>query len=248
MSICNYIAIRADAIIAIHACYGAGVSLVMCTVENREKITMAALPDTLDELMSACLTEGAYCVAGGRELYMEVMDSSSGLVWMSAAPVTEQDFNALEFDPPLVKVGIAPAAMDSAAFQYSPEAPGKPVQQRLIDGRLYINVAAPVARTLPKIPGGPLEIAVDKAHVVGFDAGRSVTIMSLPEGDFVELVGHGSGDHSLVLPQGAALRRIELTRPWVVTLPTPTRAFFWFGESMRSFQGPVTLPEAGQCD
>ena len=29
-----------------------------------------------------------------------------------------------------------------------------------------------------------------------------------------------------------------------VTLLTPTRTFFWLGESMRSFQGPVTLPEA----
>lgn len=207
---------------------------------------MAAMPNSLDELMSACLTEGAYCVAGGRDLYMEVMDTSNGLVWMSAAPVTAQDFNALEIGAPLVKLGIAPAAMDGAAFQYSPQAPGQPVRQRLIDGRLYINVAAPLARIAPETAGGPLEISVDKAHVVGFDAGRSVAVMSLPEGDYVELVGDDTGDHRLVLPQGAMLRRIELTRPWVLTLPTPTRAFFWFGESMRSFQGPVTLPETGQ--
>jgi len=87
-----------------------------------------------------------------------------------------------------------------------------------------------------------MEISVNKAHVVGYDAGRSVAVISLPEGDFIELVGDDSRDHCLVLPEGATLRRIELSQPWVVTLPTPTRTFFWFGESMRSFQGPVTLP------
>jgi hypothetical protein len=67
-------------------------------------------------------------------------------------------------------------------------------------------------RVLPASPGGPLEISVNKAHVIGFEA-------------------------------VATLRRIELSQPWVVTLPTPTRTFFWLGESMQSFQGPVTLPE-----
>jgi len=37
---------------------------------------------------------------------------------------------------------------------------------------------------------------------------------------------------------------VSLARPWVVSLPTPTRTFFWFGGSMRSFQGPVPLPAA----
>jgi hypothetical protein len=46
-----------------------------------------------------------------------------------------------------------------------------------------------------------------------------------------------------VLPEGGSLRRIDLAEPWVVALPTPTRTFFWLGETMRSFQGPVTLPE-----
>lgn len=50
----------------------------------------------------------------------------------------------------------------------------------------------------------------------------------------------------LMFPEGAVLWRIELSQPLVVTLPTPSRAFFWFGKSMRSFQGPVTLPETGE--
>jgi hypothetical protein len=70
-----------------------------------------------------------------------------------------------------------------------------------------------------------------------------VAILSLPEGDFVEVVGDGSADESRVLPEGGVLKRIELSQPWVLSLPTPSRTFFWFDGSMRSFQGPVTLPD-----
>ena len=98
-------------------------------------------------------------------------------------------------------------------------------------------------QTPPAVSGGPIEISVDKAHVIGFAAGRAVAVLSLPEGNFVEVVGDASADETLVLPQGASLRRMDLKQPWVVSLPTPTRTFFWFGKDLRSFQGPVTLPE-----
>jgi len=208
----------------------------------KEHYPVNAARETLDALLRDTLQDGGYAVAGSRDLYMEVMDTATGLVWMTAAPVQMADFEALELEASLVKVGIASAPMDRAAFQYSPGAPDAPVRERVIDGRLYINVAAPLAQTPPALPGGPVEISVDKAHVVGFEAGRSVAVLSLPEGDFVELVGDSSADESLVLPAGGVLRRVELSRPWVVALPTPTRTFFWFGESMRSFQGPVSLP------
>lgn len=205
---------------------------------------MTGSTKTLDQMMRENLQAGGYAVVGGRDLYMEVMDTATGLVWMSAAPVQAADFEALELEPSLVKVGIARAPMDRAAFQYSPGTPGSPVRERLINGRLYINVAAPMEKTPPTLTGGPIRISVNKAHMIGFKAGRTVTILRLPEGDFVEVVGEDTADESLVLPQDGELMRIELSRPWVVSLPTPTRTFFWFGESMRSFQGPVTLPES----
>jgi len=171
------------------------------------------------------------------------MDTTTGLVWMTAAPVQQADFESLELDETLLKVGCARSSMDRAAFQYSPAAPGEPVQERVINGRLYINVAAPLKNTPSSIPNGPVEISVDKAHVIGFEAGRSVAVLTLPEGNFVEVVGENATDASLILPEGGTLNRLTLTRPWLVPLPTPTRTFFWFGKSLRSFQGPVTLPE-----
>ncbi|MFT4520945.1 MAG: hypothetical protein ACI9JM_003355 [Halioglobus sp.] len=53
---------------------------------------------------------------------MEVMDTSTGLVWMSAAAVEMSDYETLEIEGPLRKVGCAQASMDSAVFQYSPAA------------------------------------------------------------------------------------------------------------------------------
>jgi hypothetical protein len=204
---------------------------------------MSQAANDLDHLMLDGLQDGGYVVSGGRELFMEVMDTTTGRVWMSAAPVKMADFEALALEESLMKVGIARASMDRAAFQHSPGSPGEPVLQRVIDGRLYINVAVPREQIPASVPRGPMEISVDKAHVIGFEAGRTVSVMSLPEGDFVELVGDDSRDQSLVLPPGSALKKIELSRPWVVSLPTPTRTFFWFGKNLRSFQGPVTLPE-----
>ena len=104
---------------------------------------MNSIRQDLDATMREQLQDGGYLVEGGRDLFMEVMDPTTGLVWMSAAPVTRHDFNTLELEKPLVKVGIARASMDSAAFHRSPGAPDEPVLQRTIDGRLYINVAEP---------------------------------------------------------------------------------------------------------
>lgn len=203
---------------------------------------MSTATESLAKLIGERLPEGGFAVSGGRDLYMEVMDTTTSLVWMSAAPVKVADFEALQPEETLVKVGIARAPMDRAAFQYSPGAPDEPVRERVIDGRLYINVAAPEERIPPTQPGGPMEISVNKAHIIGFEAGRSVSILTLPEGNFVEVVGDADEDDSRVLPQGGSLQQIELAQPWIVSLPTPTRTFFWIGESMRSFQGPVTLP------
>lgn len=208
----------------------------------KEHYRMSSSAKTLDEIVQDSLRGGGYAVPGERGLHMEVIDTATGQVWMSAAPVLQAEFEALELEPPLAKVGIGRAAMDRAAFQYSPGAPGEPVRERMIDGRVYINVAAPQAQKLPAVPGGPIEISVDKAHLIGFEAGRSVTILRLPEGDFVEVVGDASLDQTLVLPRGGSLHQFNLEQPWVISLPNPTRTFFWLGKKLRSFQGPVTLP------
>jgi hypothetical protein len=138
---------------------------------------MSTKQPALEQLMNQYLPEGSFTVTGGRALFMEVKDNTTNRVWMSSSPVQVSDFEALELDESLTKVAIAMASMDQAAFQHSPDAPDKPVRERIIDGRHYINVATPMEIIPPQEPGGALEISVNKAHVIGFDAGRSIAIL-----------------------------------------------------------------------
>lgn len=198
---------------------------------------------SLQTLMEEQLPEGGVAIPGGRDPHIEVIEVATGRVWMSVEPATQQDYQALleQLDESLRGIGIGAAAMDAALFQYSPDGEGEPVRERMIGGRRFINVAIPGDRT--PLPGGMMEIMVNKAHVLGYEAGRTLTILSLPEGDFVGVVGTVENDHLLTLPEGASLKQIELKQPWIVPLPTPTKTIWHFSAQMRSFQGPVTLPK-----
>ena len=206
---------------------------------------MSTYPKTLTVAMSELLQAGSVLVGAERSLHMEVVEKATGLVWMTVEPVTPPDFESLELDDSLAKVGIGQASMDSAAFLYSPGAPDEPVRERRINGLRYINVAQPMTPKPPAQKGEPVQIMVNKAHVVGYKVGRRVRILSLEGNDYVEVVGDSNTDDTLLMPQGGILRSIDLQHPWVVALPNPTRTFFWFDGSLRSFQGPVTLPNQG---
>ena len=197
---------------------------------------------SLKNLMQEQLSEGGIAVPYGRNSHMEVVEAATGRVWMGVEPANQQDYDLLlkELDDSLRGVGVGDASMDAAVFRHSPNGEGEPVQERSIAGRQFIHVAIPGKPIVD--PGGLMQVRVNKSHVVGYEAGRSLTIMSLPEGDFVEVVGNAEYDEDLPLPDKARLRTVELQAPWVVTLPSPTVAFFYFGSGMRSFQGPVTLP------
>jgi len=198
----------------------------------------------IEAMIKTELSPCGCAVSGGSELFMEVLDTSTGLYWMSAAAIEQEDFDRLEVDEPLLKFGCALASMDAAAFQSSPGAPDGSVMERIISGQKFINVAAVIESTPPTAPGSPMAALVNKEHVIGFRAGRSLAVMTLDGEDYVELVGSPDADSTLTLPSGAELRSIELTEPLVVHLPTPTRAYFWLDAGMRSFQGPVVLPAA----
>ena len=197
---------------------------------------------SLQDLMKAELPEGGVAIPPGCNSHMEVIEVATGRVWMSVEPATQEDYEALleVLDESLAPVGLGAAVMDAALFQYSPNAEGEPVRERTIGGHRFINVAIPGDRS--SLPGGMMQMMVNKAHVVGFEAGRTLTILSLPEGDFVEVVGSAENDDQLPLPEGASIKTIELHEPWIVPLPTPTTTLWDFSSGLRSFQGPVTLP------
>jgi hypothetical protein len=198
---------------------------------------------SLQGLMQEALPEGGFFAPVSANYYMEVTDRSTGLVWMSNMPVTAQQYEELEVEAPLAKTLFARGSMDAFAFFHSPGLPEHPLRERVISGLRCINVAAMGGVTPPSDSHGPLEAMVEKAHMLGFEAGRRLTILSLPDGDYVGTLGEPDADDSLVLPEGATLKEVSINSPLIVELPNPTRCFFWGlgGGELRSFQGPVTL-------
>ncbi len=200
---------------------------------------------SLHSLMQEALPEGGFFAPVSDNHYMEVTDRSTGLVWMSKTPVTAQQYEEMEVEAPLAKTLFARGSMDAYSFLHSPGMPGHPLRERVIAGLRFINVAAMGKVTPPSDSRGPLEAMVEKAHMLGFEAGRRLTILSLPDGDYVGTLGEPDADDSLVLPEGATLKEVATSSPLLVELPNPTRCFFWGlgGGDLRSFQGPVTIKQ-----
>jgi hypothetical protein len=178
---------------------------------------------------------------GAGDLFMEIQNMETREVWLCCEPTTEARFARMDPSPPFVKSGYGRASMDRAAFAHSPQKPGELVAMDC-DGEPFRHVATPFGFVSPASGDGPVQATVDKHHLLGFDAGREVTAMELDGMSFIEVVGSGEYDEDRTLPQGARLQRHRLAEPFVVQLPAPTTAFFWFGERLRSFQGPVDLP------
>jgi hypothetical protein len=82
---------------------------------------MKSVDQLLDAAMREKLQESGFAVQGGRDLFMEVMDTATGLVWMSAESVERADFESLELEWPLVKIGIARAPMDRTGTSRRPD-------------------------------------------------------------------------------------------------------------------------------
>ena len=196
----------------------------------------------LESLMLESLSEGGAMVGGGgQDRYMEIVETSTGKVWMCLEPVSKDDFQNLNPGGEYKPLGTAKASMDAALFNKSPQSDDR-VEIREISGHRFAHVASPGEFKLPENGVGPAECLVEKSHVIGFAAERPISVMRFDSETFIELIGDDRFDSELALPEGAYLEQLKFTQPIVVDLPTPTRTFWWFDKG-RSFQGPVELPE-----
>lgn len=195
---------------------------------------------TLSALMQEALPEGGVLLPEQRE-HMDIMDETTADVWMTIDAVTQQQFDECPLADNWRKVGRAAGAMDQALFRHSPDAEELPVRNQLINGLRFINVARPAAPSLS--PSGLIEITVNKAHVLGFEAGRQLSVLRFSDQCFVEVVGDDANDDKMPLANGAGIEKINLNQPWVVELPQPTTTLWVFKPELRSFQGPIELPK-----
>lgn len=198
----------------------------------------------LAKRMEEALGEGGCAVEGAKGNYMEIVEEATGNVWMAMKPASQDDLDSLKIPEGFRKTGVGAAAMDAAGFLHSPDRPGQPAETMDIDGWKFCSNAMVVDMVPSDIEGAPVKVLVNKAHVLGYEAGRNISIMETPDGDFIEVVGDSADDANLVLPEGATLRRQKLEMPLVISLPVPAQTYFWFNPGkLRSFQGPVELPK-----
>ena len=203
---------------------------------------MSVALDTKFDAAAEALGPSAIVAKGSAgELFMEIMNTADRNVWARFEPVTEDQHKALKVEPPFIKSLFCAVAVDRAAFAHSPDTPGQ-FQSMECDGLVFHQNARPGEMIPSDIADGPMRVTVHKHHLVGFEAGRELVVMDYDGEQFIEMTGTSDKDDNLVLPEGASLRVITLDDPFVVMLPAPTTAFFWMGDTMRSFQGPIDLP------
>jgi hypothetical protein len=200
------------------------------------------MSETLDARFEAAvkaLGPTATTVRGGAgDLFMEIQNPETRETWMCCEPVTKERISRMKPAAPFVKSGYGLASMDRAAFAHSPQNPDEFTAMDC-GGEPFRHVATPLDIVPPAAEGGPMRVTVDKHHLLGFDAGRELAVLELDGKSFIEVIGSSEYDEELVLPDGAWLQRRPVAEPLVLMLPEPTTTFFWFGEEMRSFQGPV---------
>lgn len=184
---------------------------------------------------------------GHDDLHGELFEMETGRVWLAQAPMTREQYEALELPDGWTRTGIGESVADAAYFSRSPGAAADgPVETREIGGVRFSFVARPGA---PEMPArGVFVLDVDKHHHLLYRAGKTIEIMTFGDGaDYVPLVRKavmgGRGPEVLtrprVLPDGWSVRTVTLSKDLVVDLPAPTRVcFFTCGDS---FQGPLHL-------
>lgn len=181
------------------------------------------------------------------DLHGEVMDTATGLVWLAQAPISQDQYDALELPEGFVKTGIGEAVADAAYFSRSPGADGDgPLEVREIGGLRFAAVARPGAPDSPV--SGLFVLPVHKHHRLFYAAGRTIEVMDCGDGaDYLPLVRNAvmagrrrsSTPRPRLLPEGWSVRTVTLAKDLVVDLPAPTRVtFFTSGDS---FQGPLDL-------
>ncbi|MFQ3322835.1 MAG: hypothetical protein ACI90U_000647 [Pseudomonadales bacterium] len=188
----------------------------------------------------------------GLSIYGEIMDLSTGNVWLCQQAFTAEEYNALTPPEGFIKSGAGRSSHDAAFFRRPPMAKMEgPLDTIEVDGRTFSHVAIPgqVDPNFDYATDGLLAVEVNKHHSVMFSKGRSLEILSRGDGmDYVPQTSEVvaglpgmpvSGSAVRVLPKGWTVREVTLKEDLFVDIPFPAKVCFF--TSGYSFHGPLTL-------
>lgn len=181
---------------------------------------------------------------GGLDWFAEIRQNNTGEVWLCQRPITMEVFAKLQLPEGFSRTGVGRAAHDAAYFRRSPGAEvDGPLETLEIDGWTFSRVAKP-----GMLESGFIDVIVlpvYKYHIVQFNAGRTIEILTMEDGqDYVPNVTELSGmfhktTKERVLPKGWTVRKETLHQDLIVEIPCPARVCFF--KSGHGFHGPVVM-------
>lgn len=186
-------------------------------------------------------SEGAWRSTG-----FEIVDGQGGIAWM-AVEMTEAEFAALELPTGWIS---NPRDLDASfgEFLRSPDQTEEGVFDELdLLGHQWRHVATLSDRGQPVGDDGLLtRTTVDKHHRLTYEAGRTMTTLTSPEGEtYLRITRDPARTQDVpTLPEGWRLDAVTPTERTVVVLPNPTTLLRTDNED--AFQGPVDLEEGGR--
>ena len=140
--------------------------------------------------MTSQRPHGVTPITDSREPHGELIETSTGRAWISLAPMTQEDYEALPLPPAFKHVALGRTAMDEHWFTRSPDqGEDGPMALREIGGHPFGHCARALERSHPFGPSGPQAVRVEKHHGGCFSKGRRVPFLVDSDGRrFVHIV------------------------------------------------------------
>jgi len=168
------------------------------------------------------------------------------IVWISTEP-TQEAFDAIEVDPGWIKNQPREGEPDDGYFTRSPDATEDgPMITAELHGYTWQHNATVVAFNQAVDSEGLLVLnMVEKFHHVGWDAGRTLVVLTSPEGEHFVRISRDANrtEETHALPSGWTLTETVTSDELWIELPNPTYNYRALNED--SYQGPVGATDVG---
>lgn len=168
------------------------------------------------------------------------MDDGTLRAWISADPMTLEEFEAIELPDNWFKNQPRETSVDGGQFFGSPGADGVTVYEEYF-GHRWFHSATVIEVGVPVDDEGLLSGAiVEKAHEISYTAGSTVIALVSPDGDTYVRIGRDAGRTSddPTLPAGWEIVEMDVPDGYTTLLPDGTLVIRT--DNQDSFQGPVS--------
>jgi hypothetical protein len=170
---------------------------------------------------------------------LERMDDGTLRAWVSADPMTLEQFEAIDLPVNWIKNQPRESSVDGGNFAASPGADEIVYEEYF--GFRWFHSATVVEVGVPVDDEGLLSGAlVEKVHEISYEPGSTVIALVSPDGETYVRIGRDAGraTDDPTLPTGWEIVEIDVPDGYTTMLPVPTLVIRTDNED--SFQGPVT--------